>query len=175
MASHVTCCGMPRTEKKVERENRLYEPVRTIIGEVLKQKHSEFHLEITANRTFSDKLKSQLGSNRDIVFSFLRDAAPDITGFIKEQYGVPFIVVEIKSVRLKLDDIYQTKKYAELFDAKYALLVSTEEIPEEIKRLSKVDFMLFYIGDYKAFGLAQFDEQRNLFKEYFPENPFLKA
>jgi hypothetical protein len=166
---------MPRSAKTVDRERRLYEPVRTLITEILKLKFSEFHLEITANRTFSDKLKSQVGSNRDIVFSFLKDAAPDITGFIREQYVVPFIVVEIKSARLKLDDIYQAKKYAELFDAKYALLVSTEEIPEELKRLSKVDFMLFYIGDYKAFGLAQFDEERNLFKEYFPENPFLKT
>jgi len=88
---------------------------------------------------------------------------------------VGFVVVEVKAEKLKLDDIYQTKKYAELFDAKYALLVTTEEIPEELKRLSKVIFSLLHIGEYRTFSLAQFDEKTNAFAEYFPENPFLKS
>ena len=44
------------------------------------------------------------------------------------------MVVEVKNEVIKLEDIYQTKKYADLFDAKYALLISPEEIPEELIR-----------------------------------------
>jgi len=120
---------MPKGTDDTKKERRLYEPVKALLFETLKTKFEELHLEITADKTFSNKLKSQVNSNRDIIFLFLKDAAPDITGFIKEQYEVGFVVVEVKAEKLKLDDIYQTKKYAELFDAKYALLVTTEEIP----------------------------------------------
>ena len=57
-----------------------------------------------------------------MVLYFLREAAPDITGFIRAQYSVDFLVCEIKNEALKLDDVYQTRKYAELFDAKYCVL-----------------------------------------------------
>ena len=50
-----------------------------------------------------------------ITFYFLKEAAPDITGFIRKQYATEFVVVEIKRNTIKLDDIYQTRKYAELF------------------------------------------------------------
>jgi hypothetical protein len=166
---------MPKGMDDTKKERRLYEPVKALLSETLKTKYEEFHLEITADKTFSNKLKSQVGSNRDIIFLFLKDAAPDITGFVKEQYSVGFVVVEIKSEKLKLDDIYQTRKYAELFDAKYALLVTTEEIPEELKRLSRVVFPLLRIGEYKTFNLLQFDEEKKTFREYFPENPFSKT
>lgn len=82
--------------------------------------------------------------------------------------------MEIKAEKLKVDDIFQTRKYAELFEAKYALLVTTEEIPEEIKRLSKVVFPLLYLGSYRTFNLVHFDEEAGEFREYFPENPFVK-
>jgi hypothetical protein len=166
---------MSKGTDDTKKERRLYEPVRALLSETLKTKYGEFHLEITANKTFSNKLKSQVSLNRDIIFLFLKDAAPDVTGFVKEQYSVDFVVVEIKSEKLKLDDIYQTRKYAELFDAKLALLVTTEEIPEELKRLSKVVFSLLSLGAYRSFCLIQFDEKANAFVDYFPENPFLKS
>jgi len=166
---------MSKMTDDAKKERRLYEPVRKLLSETLKTKSPEIHLEITADKLFSNKLKSKVGDNRDIIFLFLKEAAPDIIGFIKEQYSSAFIVVEIKSEKLKLDDIYQTRKYADLFDAKYALLVTSEEIPEELKRLSRVVFSLLYIGSYRTFSLVQFDEKNNAFVEYFPENPFSKA
>jgi hypothetical protein len=165
---------MPKIVEDSKKERRLYEPIKSSLSGALKQKFPEFYLEITADKAFSNALKSQVASHRDIIFLFLKDAAPDITGFVKEQYSVSFVVVEIKSDKLKLDDIYQTKKYAELFEAKYAFLITTEEIPEEIKRLSKVVFPLLYLGDYKTFSLVHFDEQSGTLKEYFPENPLIK-
>lgn len=127
-----------KKEGKAERE--YHEIVKTKLEELLRTKFDNFHLEITADKKFSNKLKAEISPHgyRDIIFHFLKHAAPDITGFIKGGHSSDFIVVEIKREAIKLDDIYQTRKYAELFNAKYALLISAKEIPEEIKRLSKV-------------------------------------
>jgi hypothetical protein len=144
-----------------------------VLGEDMKA--IEIHLEITANKRFSNKLKAQIPSNRDLIFHFLKEAAPDITGFIAVPYTAYFLVVEFKNEQLKLDDIYQTRKYAELFDARYALLVGTEEIPEEIKRLCKVvPFLLTRPNSYKPVTLVRYDETTNSLVDWYPENPFAK-
>ena len=161
--------------KKSKKETEYYEPVKAKLEEILKARFSSFHLEITAGKRFSDTLKAQVGSHRDIIFAFLKETAPDITGFIKGDYSSDFIVVEVKAEKIKLDDIYQTRKYAELFDARYALLVSTHEIPEEIRRLSKVVFSLLQLPAYKTLTFARFDEKSNELTDWFPENPFVKG
>lgn len=157
---------------KIERE--AYPHIKNWLEEQLKTRFTDFHLEITADRKFSNTLKQQIDRNRDLIFNFLKEAAPDITGFVKGDYSREFIVVEIKNKPIKLDDIYQTRKYAELFDARYALLVSTEEIPEEIIRLSKVVFpYLLSLPAYKQLTLVHFgDNAKNIV--WFPDNPFMK-
>ena len=106
------------------------------------------------------------------MFYFLKDVAPDITGFIEEDVLTKFIVVEIKNEPIKLDHIYQVRKYAELFEARYGLLVSTKEIPEEIKRLSKVVHSLLSLPAYETLTLVKFNEETREFDEWFPKNPF---
>src|SRR3989344_1608675 len=157
---------------KTERET--YPHIKNWLEEQLKTRFTDFHLEVTADRKFSNILKQQIDRNRDLIFNFLKVAAPDITGFVKGDYSREFIVVEIKNKPVKLDDIYQTRKYAELFDAHYALLVSTEEIPEEIIRLSKVVFpYLLSLPAYKQLTLVHFgDNTKNIV--WFPDNPFIK-
>ena len=156
---------------KTERE--IYPHIKNWLEEQLKTRFTDFHLEITADRKFSNPLKQQIDRNRDLIFNFLKEAAPDITGFVKGDYSREFIVVEVKNKPIKLDDIYQTRKYAELFDARYALLVSTEEIPEEIIRLSKVVFSLLSLPAYKQLTLVHFgDNAKNIV--WFPDNPFIK-
>ena len=162
------------SRRKADRESRYYEPVRAKLDEILRARFNSYHLEITASRTFSETLKAQVGTHRDIIFLFLKEAAPDITGFVKAEYSSDFMVVEVKAEKIKLDDIYQTRKYAELFDARYALLVSTQEPPEEIKRLSKVVFSLLQLPAYKPLTLVRFDEKTNELRNWFPENPFDK-
>ena len=127
---------------KVTKEKQLYEVIKERLEEILKAKFNDFYLEITADTGFSNKLKSEIPRGREIIFNFLKKARPDITGFVKENSFSYFIVVEIKSSSIELDDIYQTKKYAQLLEAKYVLLISTNEIPEEIKRL---DLSLIHI------------------------------
>jgi len=154
------------------KENQYYKPVKAKVEEIVRETHSTYHLEITANKTFSNKLKGKISDNREIIFSFLKEVAPDVTGFIKEDWSTEFIIVEIKNEVIKLDHIYQVKKYAELFDARYALLVSTEGIPEEIKRLSRVVYRLLSLPADKTMTLVKFNGETGEFDEWFPENPF---
>lgn len=86
-----------------------------------------------------------------------------------------FITIEIKNEKIKLDDVYQARKYRELFDAHYALLISNEEIPEEIKRLSKTVYTLLSLPAYKRLTLVHFNEATNSFQEWFEKNPFEEA
>src|SRR6267143_791057 len=156
-------------------ERAYYESVKDWLEQILKEKYASFHLEVTANRQFSNVLQAQIDSNRDLIFAFLKEAAPDITGFVKKDSASPreFVVVEIKTSPIKLDDIYQVRKYAELFDARYALLISTCEIPEKITRLSRVVYPLLALPAYKQLTLVRFaDDGRTT--TWFPGCPFGK-
>ena len=163
------------TEASKATERQYYAAVKTWLEALLQERFATVYLEISAARTFSNTLKAQIDRNRDLIFSFLREAAPDLTGFLKRDGASSreFIVVEVKNRALKLDDIYQTRKYAELFDARYALLVSTHEIPEEIMRLSKVVFPLLTLPAYKQLTLFRFGDSGNSV-DWFPEDPFAK-
>jgi len=158
---------------KVTKEKQLYEVIKERLEETLKAKFNDFYLEITADTGFSNKLKSEIPRGREIIFNFLKKARPDITGFVKENSFSYFIVVEIKNSSIELDDIYQTKKYAQLFGAKYALLISTDEIPEEIKRLDKTINPDFLSGAYGyRIVLVHFDINKKEFVEWYEKNPF---
>jgi hypothetical protein len=157
-----------------KKEKDYYPGLKNRLEELLKSRFSEFHLEITATRTFSNKLKAGIPQGRDLIFHFLKGASPDITGFIKEQYTTDFLVAEFKRKTLRLGDIYQARKYAELFDAKYALLITIEEIPEELKRLSRLVYSLLSLPGHRRLTLVRFDEQQEQFVDWFEKNPFLK-
>lgn len=156
------------------KEKDYYEPVKAVFEQLFKEK-GNVYLEITAEKPFSNKLKSEI-THRDIIFYFLKEARPDITGFIKmSTYSTRFIIIEIKDEALKLDHIYQTKKYLDLLDAWFVFLVSTEEIPEELKKLSKTIFPLLSTSYYmKKFLLCQFDKNSNQIVDWYEENPFEK-
>ena len=56
---------------------------------------------------------------------------PDITGFVKTNASsIDIITVEVKPSNPKIRDIFQAKNYAQIFDAKYVLLISTKSIYE---------------------------------------------
>jgi hypothetical protein len=160
------------------RERDYYELIKRKLDEIIRTEFNNFHLEITADKKFSNKLKAEISphGHRDIIFHFLKEAAPDITGFVKGEYSSDFIVIEIKNEEIKIDDIYQTRKYTGLFNAKYALLISTKEISEEIKRLSKVVYSLLSSGySSERITLVQFDAEKGNFIEWFEKNPFEKG
>ena len=109
---------------------------------------------------------------RFIHYIFIQ-ASPDITGFLKGIFGTDFITVEVKRKQIVLDDIYQAKKYADLFRAKYGFLLSSEPIPEEIKRLSRTTNILV-TSEGRSIKIAQYDEENGKISDrtWFPENPF---
>src|SRR6266852_6382387 len=156
-------------------ERSYYESVKNWLEQILKEKYASFHLEVTAYRQFSNALQSQIDSHRELIFAFLKEAAPDITGFVKKDSASlrEFVVVEVKTAPIKLDDIYQTRKYAELFDARYALLISTSEIPEKISRLSRVVYSLLALPAYKQLTLVRFEANGSR-STWFPDCPFGK-
>lgn len=161
-------------------EKDYYLVIKNELGKLLKKKFDEYYLEITANKNFSNKLKKKIDEDRNIIFSFLKEAAPDITGYVESGFLTQllewkryvFVVVEIKRDKLKLDDIYQIRKYSELFDARLSLLISLKDIPEEIKRLSKAVEQLLSQPDGEKIIIAQFSPHEKCFKEWFPKNPF---
>lgn len=160
--------------KKEEKE--YYPLIKVRMEKLLKTKAGDVYLEITANKKFSDRLKNEIPSGRDIIFNFLKQAAPDITGFIKKgEHSSDFIVVEFKKQKIKLEDVYQAKKYQDLFNAKFTFLLSLLPVPEELKRLDKVT-NLFRSGlpYFYAFVLSQFDDNTKEFEGWYPENPFEK-
>ena len=140
-----------RNEKtRKPRERDLYAPIKEYLAKSFTQKFGNCYLEITAEGVFSSTLKSVV--RHDIVFYFLRKKAPDLVGFIARKQSewvasfVPsivqdYITVEIKKDKITLEDIYQAKMYGDLFQAKYALLISPERIPEEIKRLDQSTYV----------------------------------
>lgn len=141
-------------------EKDYYEAIRKEFEKLLSAKGT-VHLEITANKFYSNKIKAEIPDDRNLIFNFLKEAPPDISGFVKSgiagiNFSTDFVVIEVKDEILKLDHVYQTRKYAELFHAKLAFLVSTKELPEELKRLSKVVTPLLHLPNTNLV-LAQFD------------------
>jgi len=144
------------------------------LQQLFSSKGREVHLEITADG-FSNMLKDAIPDHKGIIFGFLgaKGARPDITGFVAEKYSKDFVVAEVKNERMKLDDVYQLRKYADLFDAKFAFLVSAEEIPSEIKKLSKVaSFLLWRPSPFPQLTLVLYDSASRGFTQWFEKNPF---
>jgi mRNA-degrading endonuclease RelE of RelBE toxin-antitoxin system len=85
--------GENKEESKSERE--YYEFIKAKIEEILNTKFDNFYLEITTDKKFSNKLKAEIPDYRHIIFYFLKEVAPDITGFIKREYSSDFIVISL--------------------------------------------------------------------------------
>jgi hypothetical protein len=171
-----------RSGKTAEKE--LYAPVKEYLTEIFTEKFGNCYLEITADGVFSDLLKKVI--RNDIIFTFLRKKiSPDLTGFIHSRgselvltYGPSvvkdFITVEIKRKKIAPQDIYQAKMYGDLFQAKYALLISSVLIPEEIRRLDKQIFLThrFMSGWAVHVGEWCVDEGAVIISNWIPRPPF---
>lgn len=167
-------------------EADLYKPIQGYLLNMLNRNFSNYHLEITARGNYSETVKHLV--RHDIVFSFLKKASPDLTGFILK-VGIDkatahssdvesFITVEVKPDKLKLANIFQAKMYGDLFYAKYALLISPEIIGEEIRRLHNRLYILNRFRDWKVYtGQAVVEKiGKSIIKVqdiiWFPETPF---
>lgn len=141
-------------------EKMLYEPVRQFLSSKFSTKFGNCHLELTAEGHFEETIKRAVPY--DIIFAFLgRRASPDLAGFTRDQYGIQDrIIVDIKRERVTLQDVYQVKLYGDLFGAKYALLISPKQVPEEIKRLHKNLSVLYRFMSGWLVTIGQWNDER---------------
>ena len=111
-------------------ESEIYERVRTALLDRFEPK-GECYLWVTANK-IPEEVKEFLDTDALMILS-AQKRRPDLTGYIIVEKPHPsiskrVIVVEVKDSSPSLEDIYQTKKYADLFSAEYAFLISTERL-----------------------------------------------
>ena len=155
-------------------ESDLYQPIKIALEELLVSKGMPFYLEVTAEKRLSEKLKGNIPQGREIVFTFLKKR-PDLLGFVEGQYSSNFITVEVKEQIKKLDDIYQAKLYKEVFEARYGFLITTEPIPEEIRRLCNSTFSILHSSTDSIYGflvIGHFDQINGQFIDRYEKNPF---
>jgi hypothetical protein len=155
-------------------EADFHQPIKERLEELLTARKRRFYLEVTAEKGLSEKLTGRIPQHREIVFAFLKKR-PDLCGFVEGQNSCDFITVEVKKRIEKLDDIYQAKLYKEVFQARYGFLITTEPIPEEVKRLCRnTPDILRSTGDsiYRFLAIGHFDTETRQFADWFEENPF---
>lgn len=155
------------------KESDYYKPVEIVFDGLFRKKGS-LYSEITATGQPSNRIKEKIHDNRNIIFSFLKEARPDITGFSVGKYSEKFFVIEVKNEEIKLEHLYQIRKYIDLFDAYFGFLVSTKEIPAEIKKITNIQYSIMNIGQYRCFSLCQYDEEHKTIIDWHKENPFEK-
>lgn len=164
-------------------EKELYEAVRRNLSNLFQAKFDGHYLAITSEGSFPEEILSHIPQYDEIIFTFLKKKnSPDITGFVElvtktepKYAAYHFITVEIKNATISLEDIYQAKRYADLFKAKYGFLISTKPIPTTIKRLCDRIPILYIAGtSYEKLRIAQFDAEKEemIQKSWFPESPF---
>jgi len=161
-------------------EKLLYDPVKVEFERLFRHKFGDCHLETTFKGNFTGLLKERI--SEDIVYMFIKRMKgsehrfPDITGFMKDpgRYSEQFITIEVKNEKVSLLDIYQAKMYADLFDAKYGFLISTEPISDDLKRLHKVRPKILQRSLVDYIFLVQFDAKTSkiVHESWFPGSPF---
>jgi hypothetical protein len=169
-------------------EKDLYEPIKRILCLNFRAVFDDCFLATTSEGIFPDKILSQVHKDDEIIFYFLKKKnSPDLTGFVKvvtktepkpsplqewfksENAAYHFITVEVKNDTIGLEDIYQAKRYSDLFKAKYGLLISTRLIPTPIKRLCE-RIPILDTARKEKLRLGQFDGGDII--NWFPESPF---
>jgi hypothetical protein len=138
-------------------------------------KGSEAYLETSAANGFSFDLMIHLWGGPPALLIFLkqRHSRPDIAGFIKNTNGdKEIIMAEIKGLPLTLNDIYQLRKYVDLFNAAHAFLITSHPIPDNVKRLIKFAPRLIPQSPCKNLILAQFDTATLKFTDWYPKSSF---
>ena len=87
------------------------------------------HLVITANGEFSEELQRVFDIELFAAL-YAEKLKPDIMGFVKkkESSKPEVITVEIKAPALTIRDVLQAKLYSDIFNAKFAFIISPQGI-----------------------------------------------
>lgn len=158
-------------------EQDLYKPVKVVLEKLLAGTGRSFHLEITATKGLTERLKGRIPDGKEIIFAFLKKR-PDLFGFLEGQYAHDLVTVEVKEGAIKLEDIYQAKLYKEVLGARCGFLITSKPIPEEVKRLCRSTFDILHSAadsSHRFLAIGQFDKDKNEFVDWFEDNPFAQV
>lgn len=152
--------GLKKEQK--DKEEHLYEPIKNTLWDIFLSAALDCYLEVT-DKGLSNKLQRSLD---DFALFYIKidKQYPDITGFVKTSYGKEIITVEVKRRIRKINDFFQAKRYGEVFNAKYSFLISSDPMPEQIRRFIKKRSAIYYYSYQKQLLIAQFDETIQEFK-----------
>lgn len=118
-------------------EWKLYNPIKNALEIKFSDKGKCYFENTSPPRRFSDRLRGQLDDDSLFILK-VEKQFPDLTGYVirKTMAGEikELIVVEVKEKKPTLEDIYQTKRYAEILKASYGLLISLEKLSVEHRR-----------------------------------------
>ena len=129
--------------KYADRERAMYEPVRLILINKFQNMGGGVHLEDTSTGAFSPEMREALEFVALHVLH-VEKMSPDLTGYYTTSPGlVERIVVEIKARNLRIKDLYQVKMYADVLNASYCILVSSESLTREIREFIKNRVLLY--------------------------------
>ena len=122
-------------------EDSFYKPIKNALLEAFKP-IGECGISITANR-ISEGVKRMLPDYAVLIMKTDK-FRPDLLGAVRRKECAdepnPFfrtIIVEVKVGKLKFEDIYQVKRYAEVLSMNYALLIGNERFDEARRRFLK--------------------------------------
>ena len=162
-----------------EREEQLYQPVRSYLQKQFAQ-FGECEFEITT-RKIPQKVRRRLD---DLAISFIRGEKifPDIMGYFKPDpsknpphgFHEGLIVTEVKAEQPRIQDILQIKLYAEVFDASFAYLISSDEMIEDTRRFlsERRHILSYYAREYPRKIYIGWFRHIGFGCVWYPENPF---
>jgi hypothetical protein len=160
-----------------ENERRLYSGVRDALQSYFCPGSIDCLFEVTAEGV-SNELQGKL---RDEILFLLgsRELRPDILGHVKHPieseafyYHEFFVAAEVKEGAPTVNDLFQAKKYGEIYEAAITLLVSTEKPEERLLRLLKRNSVLLHLpmSMFSAY-LCKFSAKDGNIDRWFPEQP----
>lgn len=149
-------------------ESELYEPIKRILKETFGCL-GRCHLEDTS-RGFPPTIRNdrQLIDDLAAFYTEKDKQFPDLTGYLETTHTrkKEVITVEIKKRVDKIKSIYQAKRYAELFESTHAFLISSQTIPDRLRRflLRKPHLYYYYTNALNnRVIIAKFDEENEEF------------
>lgn len=130
------------TRKYNEREEAMYEPVRQILLTKFEAMEGEAYLEDTSTGKFSPKMKEGLDLMALHVMR-VESMRPDLAGYYQNKQGwKERIIVEIKARKIRIKDIFQVRMYADVLNADYCILISSESLTREMREFIKQRYLL---------------------------------
>jgi len=170
-----------RKQRRALSERKLYKPIRNALERYFCSRTQECWFDITAE-SISERVQNKFLERKEDYLLFLlnrKEFRPDIMGYVKTPprsnifYFSEFLtVVEVKSTRPSVRDLFQIKKYGELYNALISILISIEKPEPRFLALleGRPTLLQLPISGAQVY-IARFSEDKNDFDWWHPRPP----